>query len=251
MAFRAVGGVQKKLLEMTPAERTSLQGRGKQIAPWIKRASPNEIKDIVSRCFMGLGGEKVAPAQAEMMMAQYVTTLDGLPAWAIERACLRFARGEVKASDVGAKHIEIGMRPSSAHLRVVAFAISESIDREAMALSRALRAQPPKRRKETEEERAAGLAKTAAWIEQSSGPKEKPVPAVGYAVRVREQLKARAREKILQEYEAAGLFVPEGEIVTSLPMLLEMGWTIVQTPTGRNALAKPDGSPPLRRSLGI
>lgn len=233
---------------LTVDETRALQTRSKQLASWIGRGKPDEIKKVVSRCFMGLGGEKVAPEQAAMMMAQYVLALSDSPLWAIERACMKFARGEVKAADVGARHLEAGMRPSSAHLQMVVKDITEAFDAEIASISKVLAAFPP-RRAETDAERAEGLAKTKAWQEQKFGKRDNYAPAPdGHRERVRAQLAQRHRDRILREYAEAGLPVPTGEIITSLPFLIDMGWTIVNLPDGSRQLAKPQHVLPSRAS---
>jgi hypothetical protein len=230
------------------AEEQTLRKRAQQLSAWSDPAKPNEIKGAISRCFIGLGGEKLSTEQAEMMMAQYVTVLSGMKLWAIERACLRFAAGEVKAEDVGAKHLEPAMRPSSAHLRIMAAIISESFDKERAEIDKVLTAHPPKH-EPTEEERAAGLAKTRAWQELRSGADAKKAPVPGHASRTMDDINKRHHDRIIQEYIAAGLPAPTAAIPTSLPMLLEMGWSIVEK-RGEKILVKPDHPTPIRRSLG-
>lgn len=233
---------------LTVAEEQTLRERARQLSQWGDAASPAEIKSAISRCFLGLGGEKLPPAQAEMMMAQYVTVLSGMTLWAIERACLRFASGEVKAEDVGAKRLESALRPNSAHLRIMAGIISESFNKERTDITKVLAAFPPKY-EPTEEERAEGLARTQAWQVQRHGVEAKKAPVPGHAKRTLDDINKRHHDRIIQEYLAAGLPAPTAAIPTSLPMLLEMGWSIVEQ-HGEKQLVKPDHLTPTRRSLG-
>lgn len=233
---------------LTVAEEQTLRRRAHQLSQWGDTAKPEEIKSTLSRCFLGLGGEKLAPAQAAMMMTQYVTVLSGMKLWAIERACLRFAAGEVTAAEVGSKQLEPALRPSSAHLRIMAAIISESFDKERSDIAKVLAAYPPKY-EPTEEERAQGLAKTRAWQVQREGAEEKKAPVSGHAKRTLDDINKRHHDRIIQEYISAGLPAPTAAIPTSLPMLLEMGWSIVEQ-RGVKHLVKPDHLTPVRRSLG-
>lgn len=246
-------GVPELRRALDVVERQNLAARARLLSLYLKPARPHEIRDALVRCFMSFGGKALTIEEAEMIATQYIVVLEGLPIWSIERACMRFARGEVQPAEVGAKSIETGLRPGTAHLRIVAHALVERFDAEYRRLTRTLKAPAP-RVPETPEEREAALERMKVWRETAGiVRKESDAPIPGHRLRVQEELRKRARARILQEYAANGLAVPEDSDqspAVSLPMRLAMGWTIRRMPDGSNALLKPDRPPPLNR-LGV
>lgn len=232
-------------------DRRALQDRRAMLSRWAIPATPKEIKSTVARCFLGMGGAATTPEEAQMVMAQYVTELQGLPAWAIERACSKFARGEVRPEDVGAVRIETGLRPSTAHIRIVARDLVRSMDDELRMIGKILRASDPIP-ESTAEDRSAVARRAEAWRKRNGISADEPCSDVDRRA-VLDDLARRMRVRIQREYEAAGLPVPEDapdRPVRSLSLLLSLGAEIIERPDGSRDLAIPKSVSALNKTLG-
>lgn len=235
--------------ELRPQERDALRARSRDLLPWMKGGTANEIKKLLARCFQGFNYAPT-PAEAQAIAVQYITVLKDQPLWAIERACMRFASGTVRPEEVGAKKLDLAVKPTTAQLRMIVEDTVEEIARELRIIQGALKAEAP-RKPPTKEE----IAKTNADIERWRAEKGvKPPELVVSAEQKRDtaqRLDKAHRDRVLKEYETAGLPPPEekpNKALVSLALLLHMGWRIEELPHGVKVLTQPPPPPPPKYS---
>lgn len=231
---------------LATAERTTLRTRELELARFLTRPTSREIRDTIARCFAGFSFA-ATPQEAQAIGAQYVVVLQDCPLWAIEKACMRFARGEVKPEEVGAKQpLDLREKPTTAQLHTVVEAIVHPFAAEARRIYLTLRAEAP-RPPITEEVRARTNKAIEEWRNDAG-------------VRLRQDFEAERekrrksamesdeshRKMVLQQYEMAGLPPPEerpGKALVSLPLLLSLGWRIETGPDRKPVLVAPPPPP--------
>ena len=106
-------------------EREILNRRAQELGEHLKPAHHPKIRALVSQMLAGFnkaaGGE-----DAKAIVAQYIVVLQHLPVWAIERACLKFSRGDPIDGIDGIERSIIQTRgPTTAQLYQVARKIAE------------------------------------------------------------------------------------------------------------------------------
>lgn len=247
------GGKVELKRALTPAEQTGLRERANLLLPWLQGSSAREIKAVLMRCFSGFGGGQIPIEEVEAIAVQFILVLAGQPKWAVARACMRFAAGDVRPEEVGAKRLDLGWRPTTAQLKTIVDQFTEPLATECRRITMTLRAPAP-RPIETEEQRKAGLAKIEAW-RAGQGIKDKTALETPERTAQREDIGKRLdelhRARIRREYVERGLDPPEdvpGKMLVGLPLLLEMGWTIQTGPRGKPVLVKPREQPPREHS---
>jgi hypothetical protein len=188
---------------------------------------------------MGFGGPNTSQDEAEMIVTQYVTALKGVPHWAVARACMRFASGQVTAQELGEKQFPLGFRPSSAQLAMVARKFVQPLMEEGAKLSALLAARPELSRDEKPPEEStayieAAMAEFMTRMKHAQG--EEAVELAKVEARARAIIDRELKER-MREYLDAGLEPPKGWRIASLPMMLKMGWRIDEV-DGKRVLVK-------------
>lgn len=235
---------------LTAVERQVLQKRAATLAPYIDRARLRDAEAAVLAMVIGRGtAAGMGEDEADVFAAQCASVLVGygLPLWAIQRACLRFAAGDVRAEDVGEKHLSNTYVPSSAHVRILTERIARAVHVEVHKIGTTLRGvvEPPQM---TELERIAALPKIMAMRE--SYHREAAAIAVEEitAEEVRRAAGRRAAAEastrmILAEYRRARVepvYLDAGKTIpVSLETLRRQGWRIEEVGPGESALVAP------------
>lgn len=223
-------------------EREALSARAGVVARWLRPGRQAEIARSVSGMLLGFG-RSMSVEEAMEVAAQWAHTLRDLPEWAVERACMRFARGEVRAAELGVERLDVGFAPSTAQLHRVAAAISADLENERQKIDEVLRgtaslgAPAPARRanaavgaKLTEHLRMKAEARDAEQVERQ--------------LRIEAESDQRRREEFARAertYRDAGLEPPvwkPGDVPVTLQMKLRFGWTTEEV-EGRRTLLSP------------
>lgn len=230
---------------LTPQQRESLQIRSAALGPWLASAPRHAAAAAVTRMLIGFAGKPMSEKEATAVAAQYVGAMHGVPIWAVERTCTRFANGEVKPDEVGAKHLDRSFPPTTAQLRMVAIELVRPFGEEAVRIGMTLRGSLENR--ETPEEHARGKERIAAMhadFKARMGAKhleEAQEDERQKAARTAE-IMHREAEARANEYLEAGLEPPEPNeagITVSLAMMLKSGWIISTLGDGRKVLLGP------------
>ena len=79
----------------TPDEARLLRQRLHALGAALAPASAGDLKMALLEMLNGFGSSRAGVAEAQMVVAQYITVLAGYPAWAVRLACNRFAQGAV------------------------------------------------------------------------------------------------------------------------------------------------------------
>ena len=211
---------------LTTVEREVLSARSRVILPHLAGASYSKIAKAVLNMFAGLRGANADEDEAEIIAAQYAKVLSGFPLWAIERACLRFARGEVSAEEVGAKVLDPSFRPASSQLRIIVEKISRPYYAEAKRIEMTLRGTVAKAEMTPEERERTGKK-----IEEYLATRKFETEVVD--VQAQQDSAARVIENtkkmILSEYQSAGIkpvYGADGVTLCSLSLLRSLGYTV-------------------------
>jgi hypothetical protein len=211
---------------LTMVEKEILSARSRAILPHLAGAKYSKIAKAVLNLFTGLGGTSANEEDAEVIAAQYANVLSGLPQWAIDRACMRFARGEVEASEVGAKTLDKSFRPASSHLRIIADKIARPYYSEAKRIEMTLRGTVAKA-EITPEERARTGAKIAEYL------KTRKLETEAVDLHAEQDRTAKSAELtktlILAEYQSAGIkpvVGADGVTLCSLSLMRSLGYTV-------------------------
>lgn len=111
--------------KLTIEEREILNRRGRELGEHLQPAHHQKIRALVSQMLSGFN-KAAGVEDAKAVVAQYIVVLQHLPAWAIERACLKFSRGETIDGIDGIERSIIQTRgPTTAQLYQVARKIAE------------------------------------------------------------------------------------------------------------------------------
>lgn len=238
-------------------ERVSLREREKELLPWLVKPGHQDLKSIMLAMFVGFAQRSETEEESEVKALQYAYALSSIPAWAVKRACDRFATGQVTAEEVGEKRaLARAYCPSTAHVALVARKFAEPLQRENVRIRAALAgiAPPPV---QTDEEHAASAQRVEAMLADTRKHMAvKHLEEAEREARRREERAVETRKRDLEErraeYLAAGLEPPpvKNGIVTSLSMMLHMGWTIGEH-SGRRMLIAPPRAAPRPRETQI
>jgi hypothetical protein len=232
------GGVELRRA-LSVAERTSVRTRANELERWLAAGLQSDIASAVTGMLLGFNSRNMTMDEAQEVAAQWASALRDLPGWAVYRACGRFSRGEVRASELGVDRLDPGFAPSTAQVHraataIMAAEVAELARLEAVLKGTVIPAAP---------ERAAAPGVTAAEAHivdrdqaaaLESGERIKRQEAEAPEVEKRMNSARRA------EYERAGLKPPEPHagIVVSLSMMLKMGFTIEEI-RGEKVLVSP------------
>jgi len=139
--------------KLTIEEREILNRRAQELGEHLKPAHHQRIRALVSQMLAGFN--KGASAEdAKAIVSQYIVVLQHLPAWAIERACGKFSRGESIDGIDGVERSIVQTRgPTTAQLYQVARKIAEEWYGELHNVRNALNGFVPRIISEEERER--------------------------------------------------------------------------------------------------
>lgn len=222
---------------MSSVEKQMVLKRLEVLNAGCSSGSKGELAKAVLEMLVGTGGTGDDP---KSVITAYVKMLEDLPLFAVKRACLRFGRGEVTASELGLKELNTSFRPSTAQVAQVARAIAKPFTDEQIAAGRLLRSsvRPPEPSQEAKDRIAAQFKQLSNTLKANSA-KVMGTDTTAVARRNKEM----ADRTQLMLYEQAGLepvWADEDRtMVVSLPLLLSQGWTIVQHHNGRSVLVAP------------
>jgi hypothetical protein len=131
--------------------RSRLQIRLYNLQAALTPARPADLARAVTDMMLGFGSARASEEDAEAVVTQYVRALEHLPLWAVEQACLRFARGRVTKSEC--PDWKRAYAPSTAQLcHIVEASVAEFWDEE-RRITAALTGVPAYRPTEAERER--------------------------------------------------------------------------------------------------
>ena len=230
VSFRRPDGSYELRRELDQTERRAIEARRNFVVDNVQGAKPAEIINHVLEMLIGFGGAKQSEDDARLIATQYAVVLGGLPTWAIKRACMRWAMGQVTPEEIGEKTINRSFAPSAANVRVVAEAIVRPAYQEVARINKTRAARMVTTA--TDEQRAEAAPRIQAGAEQVRRvmTEAQRLDRDRDALRQKE-IDERALETsqrlIRREYEARGLVpIEKGGMLVSLPMLLSLGWTI-------------------------
>ncbi|MDO8535055.1 MAG: hypothetical protein Q7S17_10000 [Xanthobacteraceae bacterium] len=231
---------------LTSIERQQIDRRLHTLAAPLAPAKAGQIRDAVLQMLAGFNTAKTGnDDEAKAITTQYVKAMAGLPAFAVMRACLRFARGEVSADELGEQRIIKGIHPPTSYLRIIAEKIARQYWDEALIGSMLLHAQiaPPPISEGEKERRAAKAQAAKDEIHRASAAIALKDAASDAAKRDSATARRldRDRQDKIAEYAAAGLDPvyadEEHTLICSLPMMIHMGWKIGEI-DGRKVLTR-------------
>lgn len=248
VAFKNSDGSYDLRRNMTPAERRQLEARRNALVDNLGGCKAGEIVGDILEMLMGFGsGDFQTEETASAVASQYAAVLASNPAWAVKRACGRWARGEVSAAEIGEKTLSRTRAPSAAQVKIIAEKIAQPYRAEALRIGQTLRAGqkpvPP-----TDEERVAALPRIQKMVENvAKSEAESDLAEQARAAELRASLDRKARERneywIRREYLDLGLTPPTP--LRSLSTLKSLGYT-VENVGGRNLLMRPESPAPVR-----
>lgn len=139
--------------KLTNDERERLGRRAQELAKHLTAAHRATIKSLVMRLFAGFNKTGTVE-EGEAVISQYIVVLQHLPAWAIERACGKFSRGEpIEGIDGVERSIIMTRGPTTAQLYQVARKIADEWFVELHNVRRALSGFVPRIISDEERER--------------------------------------------------------------------------------------------------
>lgn len=235
---------------LSPREQCDLRERGAALLPWLTPGAKDDIVEIVNQMLLGFAAPTSSEEESAVTVIQYQQALAGLPLWAVERACMRFARNEVADEELGkGQRWSRSFGPTTAHLQTVARDLVAPFAKESKRIKMTLNG-TPMRRPVSAAERARGDAAVAAWLAQS-GARQKQYGEEARAAReaqrkVDTRIEEGQQELVRREYRAAGIDPPEalpGKLVPSLSVMLQLGWTVEDHPDGGRMMIGPARAP--------
>lgn len=215
-------GQGRRVLRVQPnaAERQMLDQRGRLLAEHLAPAKRGDAARAVNGLLLSFGSSRAAgEEEAAAVLTQYVKVLEGMPIWAIKRACGRFERGEVEPSEVQGK-LDRAFAPSTAQLYAVVEKSVRDFHKERMDILDARRGVLEHKIGAEEAKRVA--EKTTAWLKRDDPGARAMVEATD---REKEEGKKRValsmqegnESLILREYARLGIEpvrMPDGRLVS-------------------------------------
>ncbi len=239
--------------ELTPPERSALRGRSDALAPWCDAGiypgrNAVRIAAVTARCLNGFGRRSESEEDAATVAAQFGDALKDLPPWAVERAFMRFASGDVKPEEIGEKQqINLQYGPSTAQVGALARKICEGVRAERRLISLALsgRVDPAtiERTPEMQEKVDQQIDAVTNSVRMAAAQTRlDEVARLRRSDELNDRRKSESLKRILDGYRARGLPVPEVPphgIVQSVDFLLAGGYTIEEVGGGSAVLVAP------------
>jgi len=221
---------------LTPSETASLRDRARDLAPFLEPGKKTEIARLVVEMILGFGQGSVPRAEAQAVAVQYVKNLSDMPLWCIARACNKFAMGEVTEADLGkGNKWNIGNKPSTAQLRIVAHSIVKPWAEESTRIFMTMRgtAAPPT---DPAERARIGTKMTALAEELQKNHEAQRLIETEEERHRRNESRQRAYQTILAEYRHRGIkpVYSDGDktIPVAIGTLISLGWEIQDHPEG-------------------
>ena len=206
------------------AEREMINRRLGMITPHLVPADRRKIKEQVVQMMSGFGSASGDDDGAMATIAQFVKIMEGLPLFAIQRACMRWAAGDVKPDEVHEQSLRRGFPPSTAQLRIVAENIARPHRDEAAtahALLNAKKAPDPKDKSEDAKARVRAMHTDARRSLDGYTEAERQI-AREEAERAEQRRIERGNTAIIEKYRAAGLDPVYLDDAKTMPVSLEM-----------------------------
>lgn len=212
---------------LEPAERGALEARVAELDRWLKPGAHEDLTESIVRMLSGMTGRSETAENALEIGMQYAKAcLDReLPFWAVERACLRFASGQVKGSDVQDPSYSHSFGPRSAHVCILASSIVADTRAERAKLDGILKAVPGRSRAERPHSVPAQDWKLRR-MEEAAAEDDRRRAATQQSPA---DLLAKAQQDVAEQYIRSGLEPPTwkpGQIPVSLAMMFKRGWRI-------------------------
>ena len=238
--------------KLSAVDRQVIARRLGAVAPALAPASKSQIDKILRPFFLNWGSARTASMhEAAAVVAEYISTLKGLPLFAIAQSLERWKQGRVTPEEVFVDKIDRAFAPSATFVRIIAENVARPYWREAQDMKMLLDARveaPPM----SEEERKAA----AGRVEEMRLEAHARLAAIEEAERRRTDEEQRAidlsairatRVARETEFRRAGLEPVYSDAsrtcVVSLPFLLASGWTVEESPRGDRTLVAPPRVP--------
>lgn len=241
VAFKNSDGSYDLRRNMTPAERRQLEARRNALVDNLGGCAAGAVIGDILEMLMGFGsGDFQTEETASAVAAQYAAVLASNPAWAVKRACGRWARGEVSAAEIGERSITRSRPPSAAQVKIVAEEIARVPRQELVRLNQTLKA-GARPKPATDEERAAAMPRIRSMLDDvqkrhaEQALEETAARAKENAERDR-RLQDWTRQKVRDEWVALGMDPPNP--LFSVAMARSLGYEIMRVGE-RNMLLKP------------
>lgn len=236
---------------LAPDSRKLLASRHAELEKWTAPGKQTKLTESISALLLGLDRRNLDGESHMVTATEWARFCGDLPWWAVERACIRFARGEVRPDELGVDHFDVGWAPNVAQLHRVASAIAQRLRDERYQIGCCLTGVLMiAQREQTAEERAASAARIAERLAQFNGEFKATADREAEDRRARNAgLEAERRRhdaefidrQIAAEWKALGVAPPEtkpGQRPTSWSMLKSLGWRITEL-AGEKILVPP------------
>ena len=230
IGFKNSDGTYELTRSLTPAERRQIETRRNSLVDNLAGCRLDDVVDAIIELLMGFESANFQSEEsAHSIASQYASVLSSFPAWAVKRACGRWARGDVSPAEVGEKTLSRRSAPSTAQLSITVENIVRHSRQELARLNGTLKAaalpKPP-----TEAERQAVLPKIRSMLEdvEKRQAESDLADAARRAAADAEQTRrtqAWTRQKMIDEWRALGVKPPEP--LFSVAMARSLGYEIM------------------------
>lgn len=225
-------------------ERQWLEQRSAVLDRWVSPGNVEGMTIAITAMLSGFGSKSANEDEAQVIAVQYQQVCRLLPLWAVERACSRWSGSSVQPSEVGVRKLDRAFAPSTAQLHMVALALVRSVYEEKQLIRNVLNGVRPLGERPTD---AADLEASKRRVSAIHENFRRGLPAAPedkvLTKEQREEHAAKLREgneRIrLQQFTAAGVDPPDA--YSTLPMLISLGWTVIEHPEGGKTLLAPVG----------
>ncbi len=227
--------------EMTSAERDMTQRRVNALepalAPFRRPQEDERVQTAIDGLFASYSSVRLSGEAYLARIHSFVMTLEDMPAWAIEQACVTIRKRGYEVIEGDKRRIEQGWAPSEAQLHAAVESVV-SQRRNALVSAKALLAAPVEPK--APEPSGPSVEASLAEFKQATGEDALDDAEAKRRKLILEKKRAEDLRQRTREYAAAGLMppVPVNGVISSLPMMLKYGWTI-QGSVGQRVLVEP------------
>lgn len=224
LPYRSLDGKDLIRRALSAPERSSLKRRKDHLAARMGQGDRKAMmRAIVS--MLAVFPSRGDADQTKAIVTAYVTAVHDLPTWAVEKSCLRFSRGEVRADEIGLAKMDSSFAPSAPQIRRVALDEMKPFTAELSMLRRALLAdvEVDPLTSEDREALAAKFGGLKRELEQRCDVLIAERQAS--SERVIQRASAASARLIMREYEERGI-APPSDNPLSISMYLALGWKI-------------------------
>lgn len=230
VGFKNSDGTYELRRPITQAERRKLEARRNALVDNLGGCRHDDVIDDVIEMLMGFDGANFQSEEsAHAIASQYSAVLSSFPAWAVKRACGRWARGEVAPAEVGEKTLSRRAGPSTAQLSITVENIVRASRQELARLNQTLKAAAlPK--PATDAERAAAAPKIRSMVDevrarQAESDLEDAARRAAADAEQTRRTQDWTRRKMIDEWRALGVKPPEP--LFSVAMARSLGFEIM------------------------